>query len=260
MRYEYFYRSCSIPAKSNRWHPSWQAAILLSAIACIGTNGVFILWQCFADKSTQLRTATSSTIFVTTIIASVVIFIAWIGIRLISTIRALRRIPYDTLMPLVGGKDHQLMTSQCKNHLLNRYQACLYMDLGPGFSPWDIRYSHGWGKRGTRNEGVHFKRAIIHSAKFIEQSIFKIVPTISDDVREFGSPIGLENLSEFLQARCSSINMDPSLLERYFSELDKAQNTKKEFSEHEYKEVMKLVVTILKSIGVPQFDKQVQQT
>jgi hypothetical protein len=135
------------------------------------------------------------------------------------------------------------------------------MDLGPGYSPWDLRYSHGWGKQGTRNEGVHFKQAIINSAKFIEQSVIRIAPTDPADCSNFVYPISLATLRQVLVHRCCSQPvdtepLDPSFIEKYFSELQKAQNTKKEFSEHEYKEIMKIVVNILKTLGVPQFGKK----
>lgn len=152
--------------------------------------------------------------------------------------RAVKRIPFDSIHTYDRTTSHR-----CKEYILQKYHSSLYMDVGPTHSPWDMKYSHGWGRRHTRNEGIHFKRAIINSEKFLEQSILKLCPESIPSC-----PISLHNLRTTLTAW--TIDLEQSIIDKYFSELYKAKNTRKEFSEHEYKEVMKLVISILKSLGI----------
>lgn len=63
---------------SSRWGISWQAIILFSAFACIAINSVFILYQCFADKSTGAKMAASSTLFLVTVLTNVSIYIIFL--------------------------------------------------------------------------------------------------------------------------------------------------------------------------------------
>ena len=129
---------------------------------------------------------------------------------------------------------------------------CVY--LGPvRAAPWDKQYDNGWGKQGSRSDGVHFQRAIQHSAKFIQQAALQLVPAVpwpcafsTHTLRDTLVRWTAHYQAHRRHGETEHAPLDGAVIPNYIQLYERAAIEHEEFTEREYKQTMKYAVMILK--------------